>query len=137
MQKYLIIALFIGILAPAQKVWTLEDCLDYAVENNITVKKTVLDKTTASLNYQQQKNNKLPTIYGSSSLGLTNGSSIDPITSSFVNQNILSNSFGLSGNMTIYQGNKLCISVFNHTAVILAIMSLSNSLSPKYLRFSL
>jgi hypothetical protein len=39
MQKYLIIALFIGILAPAQKVWTLEDCLDYAVENNITVKK--------------------------------------------------------------------------------------------------
>ena len=107
MQKYLIIALFIGILAPAQKVWTLEDCLDYAVENNITVKKTVLDKTTVSLNYQQQKNNKLPTIYGSSSLGLTNGSSIYPITSSFVNQNILSNSFGLSGNMTIYQGNKL------------------------------
>lgn len=107
MKKYLTIALFIGILAPAQKVWTLQDCLDYAVANNITVKKTVLDKTTAQLNYQQQKNNKLPTIYGSSSLGLTNGSSIDPITSSFVNQNILSNSFGISGNIAIYQGNKL------------------------------
>ena len=118
MQKYLIIALFIGILAPAQKVWTLEDCLDYAVENNITVKKTVLDKTTASLNYQQQKNNKLPTIYGSSSLGLTNGSSIDPITSSFVNQNILSNSFGLSGNMTIYQGNKLNLQIEQNKMIL-------------------
>ena len=111
MQKYLIILLFIGILAPAQKVWTLEDCLDYAVKNNITVKKTVLDKTAAAINYQQQKNNKLPTIYGSSSFGLSNGSSIDPITSSFVNQNILSNSFGLSGNMTIYQGNKLNLQI--------------------------
>ncbi|KUJ58312.1 hypothetical protein AR686_00455 [Chryseobacterium aquaticum subsp. greenlandense] len=31
----------------------------------------------------------------------------------------------------------ICISVFPHTAVILAIMSLSKSLSPKYLLFSL
>ncbi|MCS3870909.1 hypothetical protein J3D55_003825 [Chryseobacterium ginsenosidimutans] len=70
MKKYITIALFIGILAPAQKVWTLQDCLDYAVENNITVKKTVLDKTTAQLNYQQQKNNKLPTIYGFFFIGI-------------------------------------------------------------------
>ncbi|MPS65372.1 MAG: TolC family protein [Chryseobacterium sp.] len=111
MKQYLIIALFVGIFAPAQKIWTLQDCLDYAVENNITVKKTVLDKTTAQLNYQQQKNNKLPTIYGSSSVGLTNGSSIDPITSSFVNQNILSNSFGISANAILYQGNKLNLQI--------------------------
>jgi len=118
MKKYLIIALFIGILAPAQKVWSLQDCLDYAVANNITVKKTVLDKTTAQLNYQQQKNNKLPTIYGSSSLGLTNGSSIDPITSSFVNQNILSNSFGISGNVAIYQGNKLNLQIEQNKMIL-------------------
>lgn len=111
MKQYLIIALFVGIFAPAQKIWTLQDCLDYAVENNITVKKTVLDKTTAQINYQQQKNNKLPTIYGSSSVGLTNGSSIDPITSSFVNQNILSNSFGISANAVLYQGNKLNLQI--------------------------
>lgn len=118
MKKYLTIALFIGILAPAQKVWTLQDCLDYAVQNNITVKKTVLDKTTAQLNYQQQKNNKLPTIYGSSSMGLTNGSSIDPITSSFVNQNILSNSFGISGNIAIYQGNKLNLQIEQNKMIL-------------------
>lgn len=118
MQKYLILTLFIGIITPAQKVWTLGDCLDYAVKNNITVKKTVLDKTTASLNYQQQKNNKLPTVYGSASLGVTNGSSIDPITSFFLNQNILSNSFGLSGNMTIYQGNKLNLQIEQNRMIL-------------------
>lgn len=111
MKQYILIGLFVGTFASAQKIWTLQDCLDYAVENNITVKKTVLDKTTAQLNYQQQKNNKLPTVYGSSSFGLSNGSSIDPITSSFVNQNILSNSFGISANAVIYQGNKLNLQV--------------------------
>ncbi|WP_312399109.1 TolC family protein [Chryseobacterium sp.] len=111
MKQYILIALFVGTFASAQKIWTLQDCLDYAVENNITVKKTVFNKTTAQLNYQQQKNNKLPTIYGSSSFGLTNGSSIDPITSSFVNQNILSNSFGISANAVIYQGNKLNLQI--------------------------
>jgi hypothetical protein len=37
------------------------------------------------------------------------------------------------------QENKyyLCISVFHHTPVMLAITSLSNSFSPKYLRFNL
>ncbi|MFY7815867.1 MAG: TolC family protein [Chryseobacterium taeanense] len=111
MKQYILIAIFAGTFFSAQKIWTLQDCLDYAVKNNITVKKTVLSKTTAQINYQQQKNNKLPTIYGSSSFGLTNGSSIDPITSSFVNQNILSNSFGISANAVIYQGNKLNLQI--------------------------
>ena len=108
---YILITLFLAVLAPAQKVWTLQDCLDYATENNITVKKTVLNKTTAEINYQQYKNNKLPTIYGSSSVGLANGQSIDPITSAYVNQNVLSNRFGISGNMVLYQGNKLNLQI--------------------------
>ena len=103
--------LLLGTYISAQKVWSLQDCLNYAVANNITVKKAALTKTTDQLNYEQAKNNKLPTVYGSASMGLTNGSSIDPITSSFVNQTILSNSFGVSGNITLYQGNKLNLEI--------------------------
>ena len=106
-----IILLLLGTYISAQKVWSLQDCLNYAVANNITVKKAALTKTTDQLNYEQAKNNKLPTVYGSASMGLTNGSSIDPITSSFVNQTILSNSFGVSGNITLYQGNKLNLEI--------------------------
>ncbi len=106
-----IILLLLGTYISAQKVWSLQDCLNYTVANNITVKKAALTKTTDQLNYEQAKNNKLPTVYGSASMGLTNGSSIDPITSSFVNQTILSNSFGVSGNITLYQGNKLNLEI--------------------------
>ncbi len=102
-----LINVFVWFQAPAQTVWSLQNCLDYAVKNNINVKKTVLDKESAQLNYQQQKDNRLPSVSGSSSVGLTNGSSIDPITSDFLNQNIVSSSFGVSASMTLYQGNKL------------------------------
>ena len=32
----------------AQKKWTLQDCIDYAMENNITLKKSKLQKQSAS-----------------------------------------------------------------------------------------
>ncbi|WP_292010467.1 TolC family protein [Chryseobacterium sp.] len=111
MKKLILIAFFWGTMTQAQKVWTLQDCLDYAVTNNITVKKTVLDKNSAELNYQQQKNNKLPSLSTSASLGLTNGSSIDPITSDFVNETIFSNSYGVSSSVVLYQGNKLNLQI--------------------------
>ena len=111
MKPYIIIALFLGILIPAQNVWSLKDCLNYAVENNITVKKSALDKTTAEVNLEQQKNNKLPSVNGTASLGLTNGSSIDPITSNFVNQTLFSNSFGINSSVVVYQGNKLNLQI--------------------------
>lgn len=111
MKPITIIALFVGILAQAQQVWTLQDCLNYAVENNITVKKSELDKTSAEINLEQQKNNKLPNVTGTASLGLTNGSSIDPITSDFLNQTLFSNSYGVSSSVVVYQGNKLNLQI--------------------------
>ncbi|WP_419870241.1 TolC family protein [Chryseobacterium sp. CT-SW4] len=111
MKKLILIAFFWGTTVQAQKVWTLQDCLDYAVTNNITVKKTVLDKSAAELNYQQQKNNRLPSLSTSASVGVTNGSSIDPITSDFVNETIFSNSFGLSSSVVLYQGNKMNLQI--------------------------
>lgn len=111
MKKLILTALFFGIMIPAQKVWTLQDCLDYAVQNNITVKKASLNTQTAEVNLAQQKYNKLPSVSGSVSGGVTNGSSIDPITSDFVNKTILSNSYGVSGNVVLYQGNKLNLQI--------------------------
>lgn len=87
--------------------WTLKDCIDYAVRNNITIQKSVLDKSTADLNYRQSRYNKLPSVSGSAGGSLSNGSTIDPVTSDFVDRQILSNNFGITGQLTLYQGNTL------------------------------
>ncbi|WP_143037779.1 TolC family protein [Paenimyroides marinum] len=92
-------------------MWSLKDCITYAVENNVTVKKSVLDKTTTEVNYQQQKYNRLPSVAGSLSANLSNGSAIDPVTSDFVDQQIFSNNVGINAQMILFQGNSLNLQI--------------------------
>lgn len=105
------ITIFIGsseVMAQDEvKIWSLEDCIAYAMENNINIQKSKLDKSTSELNLKQSTNNQLPDLSAGSSLSFANGSSIDPITSSFVNQNIFSSSFGVNSSFNLYQGGSL------------------------------
>ena len=89
------------------KQWSLEDCINYAVQHNISVKKTELNQQTAEINLQQAKDNRLPTISGSASANLNNGSAINQITNERVSRRTFSNNFGVSASMPLYQGNKL------------------------------
>lgn len=97
--------------AQDQKIWSLADCIDYAIEHNITVQKSILDKQTAVANYQQQKNNRLPSVAGTINGSLSNGSAIDPVTSDFVDQQIFSNNMGVNAQMAIYQGGTLSLQI--------------------------
>ena len=45
----------------AQKKWTLQDCIDYAMENNITLKKSQLQKQSATEDLKGAKGALLPT----------------------------------------------------------------------------
>lgn len=90
-----------------KKVWTLEECLVYAVDNNITVKDAELTKETAAVTYEQSKNNRLPNLTGSASQSLTNGQTIDPITYNYVNEQIHSTSLSLNTSVTLFQGKQM------------------------------
>ncbi|GLB50475.1 TolC family protein [Neptunitalea lumnitzerae] len=94
-------------LEGAEKVWTLEACLAYAVENNITVKDALFTKESADVTYSQSKTSRLPSLSGSASQSFTNGQSIDPITSDYVNSQIHSTSLGLNTSVTLFQGSQL------------------------------
>ncbi len=93
------------------KKWSLQDCINYAIENNVSIKKSELDRNTAGVNLKQQINNRLPNLSGSATGNFSNGAAIDPITSSFVNQQVFSNNFGVSGSVTLYQGGKLNLQI--------------------------
>lgn len=89
------------------KVWSLSDAITYALENNITVKDATLTTNIAAIDYNTAKASRLPNLFGSTSLGFSNGNSIDPITSDFVTDQIYSNSIGLNSSITLYQGNQI------------------------------
>ena len=116
MKLYLIlVSLFFVQLSIAQdgfnnttpKIWSLEDCISYALENNITVKQAVLEKNSTLQNYKAAKSSRLPNLSGSASQNFTNGNSIDPITSDFVSQQINSTSLGLNTQVTLFQGSQI------------------------------
>ncbi len=123
MKYYLTILMLLGTVCskaqPATSIqWNLNDCIDYALANNIQVKKAVLDNQSSEINYTQQKFNRLPSVLASGNLNFSNGNSIDPITSNFINQSIVSNSYGISGQLPIYQGNKLNLQIHQNKLLV-------------------
>ncbi len=92
---------------PTPKIWSLEDCIAYALENNITIKQAELQKNSTMANFEAEKSSRLPNLSGNASQNITNGNSIDPITSDFVSQRINSTSLGLNSQFTLFQGNQI------------------------------
>jgi len=89
------------------KHWSLQECVELAATNNLTIKKAILTKEESMLSYWKTSSSRLPNLSFSMSDRITYGTSIDPITSDFLSQTINSTSAGLSSSMTLYSGQKL------------------------------
>ncbi|MBT8317838.1 MAG: TolC family protein [Lutibacter sp.] len=89
------------------KIWSLDECIAYAIDNNITVKEATLNKNIAEVDYNKSKSSRLPNLFGSASQSFSSGNSIDPITSDFVTDQINSTNVGINSSMTLFQGNQL------------------------------
>jgi len=106
MKKSIIIVLLLfGVLAQSQnKQWTLKECVDYALENNISVKQSELDIQTSELNKSDAIGNFLPTLNASSRLSWSIGLNQDPVTFNAVNSTTRTLSGGISSSVDIYRG---------------------------------
>jgi outer membrane protein len=86
------------------KVWNLQECVDYALENNLTVKNQEFTVGINEVNVLQSKMNLLPSLNGSGNYGRNWGRSINPGTN-IVTQKEQDNGFGsLSLNWTLFSG---------------------------------
>lgn len=104
-KRFLIIGICcLSLQAGAQKKWTLQECIDYALKNSITVQQSDLTTRDARVTQMQGKTNYLPTVNGFATNNFNFGRSIDPFTNTFVNQRIRSNSFGVSSALTLFNG---------------------------------
>ncbi len=92
---------------PTPTLWSLEDCITYALENNISVKGAALDKNLAEVAYNRAKSERLPNLFGSASQSFSSGNAIDPITSDYVTDQIHSTNIGINSSMTLFRGNQI------------------------------
>ncbi|MEM8847957.1 MAG: TolC family protein [Bacteroidota bacterium] len=88
----------------AQKAWTLDDCVSYAVENNLQVKNLNYTKDTNRESYRQSVRDLLPNFSGFSQYRYNTGLNEDPSTGVFVNQEFNSFNYSVNANLDIFQG---------------------------------
>lgn len=86
--------------------WSLEECIEYALDNNLSVKQSEYTVSDNEVQLTQSKGGMYPT--ANMGGGYTNlwGRSIDPTTNRFTNQRIQSLGLQLSANYTLYGGSQ-------------------------------
>jgi outer membrane protein len=86
------------------KKWTLQDCINYAVENNIGLQRQMLQTESGETDLLKARMNLLPSLNFGSDVQLGFGRSIDPVTNLITFEQNLSNSYSLSSSVTIFSG---------------------------------
>jgi outer membrane protein len=92
----------VSCIAKSQDVWSLKRAVQYAVDNNISVKQADVQARLAALTLNQSRLLQYPTAALSASAGLNAGRSIDPTTNQFTNTQLFNSGFSLSTAMTVF-----------------------------------
>jgi len=102
----LIILLFFTLNNFAQDsiVYTLKQCIDMALQNNLNLKLSEFQMESNDVRLQQSRTNSLPNISAYANQGINQGKSINPYTNTFINQKINTGQYGLNGSMTLWSG---------------------------------
>jgi outer membrane protein len=104
--RFLALALFFGLALHAQdaKKWTLMECVQYALKNNITIKQTDLDGDLAAIDKKDAFGNFLPSINGSASHSWNVGLNQNITTGLLENQTTQFTSAGVQIGVDIFKG---------------------------------
>lgn len=99
-------------LATQAKQWSLKDCIDYALANNISLQKTQLTKASAQEDYLQSKAALLPSLNASTNQSVNytpwvaSGISSDGFSRASIDKVYYNGTYSVAGNYTIWNGNK-------------------------------
>lgn len=119
--------------ASAGEKWDIVRCVDYALKNNISVRQTDLQSRFSALTYKQSKLSLYPNANFQGSVGYGFGRSENPVTGVLEDQNIFSNSFGLSASVTIFnwfsKKNTIAANKLTYEADIAQIQKAQNDVS--------
>ena len=107
MKTLVMLCLFLGMevtLTAQNKKWTLQECVAYAIENNISVKQSELDIENSDIAKSGAIGNFLPSINGSASNSWNTGLTQDVTTGILRNITSRSSSYSVSAGVTVFGG---------------------------------
>lgn len=109
MKKHIALSVLLAILVfngKAQQVWTMQQCIDYAMAHNTGILQSQLQQQNADYQLKMSQNAWLPKVSASASENLGFGQS-PTYTGVYVSDNSSSTSVGLNVSMPLFQGLNL------------------------------
>lgn len=103
MKKFCIILFLCINLCYSQKL-TLEQCIFYALKNNIEVKTSELNIKLAKINYFKSKLNLFPSLNFNANESFMVGRTIDPLTNEFAESNVTTTGFSINSSINLFSG---------------------------------
>ena len=102
---YIICVLFSS-TASAQEKWSLSQCINYAIEHNISIKQEEINVKNQEVALSTSQNSRLPNLQASASenLGFGRGLTID---NTYANRNTQSTSFSLGTDVPVFTGGQI------------------------------
>lgn len=114
-----ILLLFIATNLKAQKEWSLEDCINYAIENNIIIKRGELNSQTQKNLLTQSRTQRLPSLSSRLNQSYSYGRSMSP-NYEIVDTKYNSSSFSLNTNMPLFSGMQISNDIKRNKAILSA-----------------
>jgi outer membrane protein len=105
--KYFLTLLFLTacmMVHAQQQTLTLQQCLDIAIKNNLTVKQDSITAQADRINFLQAKDNLIPYISGGANRTFSSGRAVNPVTNTYVTQSVTSDNYNLNGSVTLFNG---------------------------------
>lgn len=106
-------AFFMHVQAMSQdSIWTLERCINYALEKNIAIQQADWTVQQNEVSYQQSKSNRLPSVNASADYDYKLGKTYNQVDNSYGAYNgTNSSSYGINSSLVLYNGHKMAAQI--------------------------
>ncbi|MDZ4715179.1 MAG: TolC family protein [Cytophagales bacterium] len=105
-----VVTIFLGlspVVGQDGKIWTLKECVDIALDNNLRIKRSKYTVESFQVNLLQSKAAFLPTVNASSSFISNYGRALNPVSNQFVDRNSNAISPSLNASWTVFNGLRI------------------------------
>ena len=103
----LITCLFFISARAQHQLWTFQQCLDTALQRNISINESRANNELNRINLDQSKASLYPYLSASGRDGVGLGRSLNPLTNQYVEKTTSSTTFGISAGVTLFNGFQL------------------------------
>lgn len=122
-----------GLSAQTSSSWTLRQCIDYAIANNVSIKQTEVTAKQNEIDVNTNKWARLPNLSGGASQNWSWGRAASPVDNSYNDTNSSNTSFSLSSTVPLFTGfslpNKYKMSQYQLKAALADLQKAKNDMS--------